>query len=430
MANTNYSATTGSTTTPLARTPYVKPPTLYRPGMTAQQFQQALAADPGYQAILRNPANRAPNGQLTPQGWNAANQYAQDAGLGEDGLNGEGRTNVAGAFHGGGSRYSVDGNGNVTESHDSWVNPETLGAVLGMGIGGAVAAPYVAGAVGASGGGSTAALGPSTAESMAATSAAASSAPAGIAAGTLGSTVTGGGLATAAGKFLMSQGGTTALSTAGNVFSNIYGANKQADANKYGADLQDAATQRAEQFAREQAEGAYQSSEHTQHANYDQWRARQDAIMGSLGRDLGINYTAPEYSPGIDPRYTGGATTPTGTAPASGDPAQAFIANWQRTHDPKEGIEPLAQAYKAAGFGDRFLVNGTTPSNNELVVGGQKYKVLSGENGASPSWYVPGTNDGGVPVARPSLATTFVRPNFIPQQTPYRPGTLGAYVGS
>jgi hypothetical protein len=253
---------------------------------------------------------------------------------------------------------------------------------------------------------------------------------AGAGAGAATAAGTGGALATA-GHFLGSQAGASVLGTAGNIFSNIYGANKQARANADAARLADEATKRAEQFSREQAEGGWQSNEHTQHANYDQWRARQDAIMGSLGHQLGITYTAPDYSPGIDPRYTGGAAAPAGPAHAAGDPAQAFIADWQRTHDPKEGIAPLAEAYKKAGFGDRFLVNGTTPSNNELVVGGQKYKVLSGENGASPSWYIPGTNDGGAaPAARRTLAATFVRPNFVPLPTPYQPGTLGAYVGS
>jgi hypothetical protein len=348
-------------------------------------------------------------------------------------------------------KQEVDDSGNFRNTSHKLRNTLIVAGIAAATIATMGAAGVFAGAAGAAAGGGSAAGGAAAAGAggtLAATttvplmagtiggSVASGAVPAALAAGTLGSTVgvggTGGALA-ATGRFLGSSAGSSLAGTAGNVFSNIYGANKQADANSEAARLADEATKRAEQFSREQAEGAYQSNEHTQKANYDQWRAREDAIMGSLGHQLGINYTAPEYSPGIDPRYTGGAAAPTGTAPtgATADPAQAFIANWQRTHDPKEGIEPLAKAYKAAGFGDRFLVDGTTPSNNELVVGGQKYKVLSGENGASPSWYIPGSNDGGAaPVMRPSLATTFARPNFVPLPTPYQPGTLGAYVGS
>ena len=60
---------------------------------------------------------------------------------------------------------------------------------------------------------------------------------------------------------------------------------------------------------------------------------------------------------------------------------------------------------------------GATPSNNELSIDGQKFKVLSGENSGSPSWYVAGTDDsGGSATAR----GTFSYPEFTPPSFDYQ----------
>ena len=87
-------------------------------------------------------------------------------------------------------------------------------------------------------------------------------------------------------------------------------------------------------------------------------------------------------------------------SPAPGDPV-AFIRSWQAAHSAREGIAPLADAYRNAGFGDRFMY-GATPSNNELMVNGEKYKVLSGEDSPDTAgWYyggddsAPGAGGGG-----------------------------------
>lgn len=201
----------------------------------------------------------------------------------------------------------------------------------------------------------------------------------------------------------------------------------------HAADVQGAANDKTLEFTKQQAENAYQNSESTRRANYDQWKARQGTIA-SLGEQYGVHgYKIPDYVPGVDPQFAPGSIGATGQTPqaqnGAGDP-QAFIANWQKTHPASEGIGPLAAAYKAAGFGDRFMVNGTTPSNNELVVGGQKFKVLSGENGANPSWYIPGTNDGGAPKA-PGTIAAYAPPAapYIAPPDPYQifqRGTIGA----
>lgn len=116
----------------------------------------------------------------------------------------------------------------------------------------------------------------------------------------------------------------------------------------------------------------------------------------------------PDYSPADPSPVTGTPPTdffadnppPTTTGgPSSGQPsvsAQDFVKQWQQTHAAHEGIGALADAMKAAGYGNvsRFMY-GATPSNNELSIDGQKYKVISGEDSSNPSWYVAGTDDGG-----------------------------------
>jgi len=113
-------------------------------------------------------------------------------------------------------------------------------------------------------------------------------------------------------------------------------------------------------------------------------------------------YTATGGTGGINPPWLnkgggGFGGTPQGQqAPPQGQggqDVQAFIQNWQATHSPSEGIEGLAAALKAAGLGGERFMYGNTPSNNELVVNGQKFKVLGGEGTPAAYWYKPGTND-------------------------------------
>lgn len=82
----------------------------------------------------------------------------------------------------------------------------------------------------------------------------------------------------------------------------------------------------------------------------------------------------------------GGANTP-----------EAFITQWQATHQANEGIGPLRDALIARFPGVvKPYMYGTTQSNNEVSINGQKFKVISGEdNPATAGWYKAGTDDGG-----------------------------------
>jgi hypothetical protein len=95
-----------------------------------------------------------------------------------------------------------------------------------------------------------------------------------------------------------------------------------------------------------------------------------------------------------------------------------FIADWQQSHSPSEGIGPMAAA-AAQQFPDvsRFMY-GATPSNNELNLGGEKFKVLGGEGTPGAYWYKPGTNDG--PAARPNPLFSAIQPQQQQEQPYYQ----------
>lgn len=91
-----------------------------------------------------------------------------------------------------------------------------------------------------------------------------------------------------------------------------------------------------------------------------------------------------------------GIQTGTATGGSGTGSAQDFIRQWQQSH-PTPDIGALADALKSAGYTNvgRFMY-GSTPSNNELSIDGQKYKVLSGEDSPSTmAWYTGGNDSPG-----------------------------------
>lgn len=99
---------------------------------------------------------------------------------------------------------------------------------------------------------------------------------------------------------------------------------------------------------------------------------------------------------------------------AGGGDVYAFIRQWQQSHPANQGIQSLVDALNAAGFNvGRWDVGGGTLSNNELNIGGQKFKVLSAENSGNPSWYVPGTDDGGGATQGGIASGAFLQPSAL-----------------
>jgi hypothetical protein len=90
---------------------------------------------------------------------------------------------------------------------------------------------------------------------------------------------------------------------------------------------------------------------------------------------------------------TAAATTQTASAAPGGMSATDFVRQWQQTHPAHEGIGPLADAMRQAGYTNvsRFMY-GSQPSNNELMIDGQKFKVLGNEDGPNPYWYTGGND--------------------------------------
>ena len=91
------------------------------------------------------------------------------------------------------------------------------------------------------------------------------------------------------------------------------------------------------------------------------------------------------------------AQTYTNTSGSTTKPsAQAFIQQWQQSHSASEGIGPLTDALKAAGYSNvSSYMYGSTPSGNELSIDGQKFKVLGAENSPGAYWYTGGNDSSG-----------------------------------
>lgn len=199
-------------------------------------------------------------------------------------------------------------------------------------------------------------------------------------------------------------------------------ANLQVAAANRSAELQAQAAQQALEFQRAEAARDQQNFARTQLANYGQYAAdEQNQYARYSTGEVNRNKLAP-WLGGIEPRDIAGnfiAPPPDwlrqqaglGGPPAAGGGGatpdiQAFIANYQQTHPVSEGIGPLAAAIKAKYPTVSRYMYGQTPSNNELNIGGEKYKVLGGEGGPGAYWYSPGMDDSAPTAGRRYSAPT------------------------
>lgn len=203
----------------------------------------------------------------------------------------------------------------------------------------------------------------------------------------------------------------------------------------HAADLQSKANADALAYTKDQDRLTRAQAEVDRKANYDQWRAKQQAVS-AFGAQYGVpGMSIPDYVPGTLGEAAGASPTSAGPAAPSGAPE--FIKQWQATHPVSEGMGPLTAALQAKGFDVKPYLYGQTPSHNEISLDGAKYKVISGEDGPNAAWYAAGSYDGGG--ARPYAPGTLgaatragdrrlVAPPPDPTRRPYAPGTLGSYV--
>jgi hypothetical protein len=174
--------------------------------------------------------------------------------------------------------------------------PLMTGTIAGSVASGAVPAALATGTAAAGTvGGVTAAnvLGPSTAANIAGTTAAANSVPAGIAAAGGSSVVppavTTGGFT--ARNFLNSPGGTQIIGSGINAATNLYAANKAANASTEAAQLEAAAKDKELAYLREKDRQDQLNWERTQQFNIDQYNQRLDRLSPYIGMGTAANTT-------------------------------------------------------------------------------------------------------------------------------------------
>lgn len=116
----------------------------------------------------------------------------------------------------------------------------------------------------------------------------------------------------------------------------------------------------------------------------------------------GSTYQPPADYTGLPLRSTPGSglvvspnqpTQPAQTTPTAGGaqiPAQQFVQQWQSTHSPSEGIMPLYNAMKAAGYNVEIPTHagGTQQSLDKLVIDGAVWDMIPnvGPDGKGTSW--------------------------------------------
>jgi hypothetical protein len=126
----------------------------------------------------------------------------------------------------------------------------------------------------------------------------------------------------------------------------------------------------------------------TQRANYDQYLMKYNAAK-QLGSEYGLNLPDAKPYVSLDGGQPG---QPAQGQPQGSDPA-AFIRQYQAQHNPTEGPSGILNAMKQAGFNVAPYMYGDKQSGNEISLNGEKYKVISGENGPTPGWYQAGMDD-------------------------------------
>lgn len=185
-------------------------------------------------------------------------------------------------------------------------------------------------------------------------------------------------------------------------------ARMQTDAANHAADVGKQSNDDALKFQREQAAADAARFESSQRANYNQYLARYNAVRGFAGSS-GLNLPdAPDYA---------SATGSGGPASGGADPkAVAFIRDYQSKNNPTSTPADLVKAAQAAGVNITPYMYGQTPSNNEVSVGGQKFKIKGGEDGPNPSWYFGG-ND-----SAPGAGT------MAPTTGQYLPSSVASYL--
>lgn len=155
------------------------------------------------------------------------------------------------------------------------------------------------------------------------------------------------------------------------------------------ADIQGQTADKTLDFQKQQAAEDKARYEAAQRANYAQYLTHYNAVKG-LGKSMGFDIPdAPDYTTALG---SGGGS---GASADPNDPAVAFIRKYQSENPATSSPADLVKAAKAAGVNISPYMYGNVPSNNEVTVNGQKFKIRGAEDTANPSWYYGGDDSGG-----------------------------------
>lgn len=213
---------------------------------------------------------------------------------------------------------------------------------------------------------------------------------------------------------------------------SVVASKMQSNAAKDSAKSQTDANDKTLDFTKQQAENAYQNSEATRHANYDQWKSRQSTIA-DFAKGYGINAGIPDYVPGVDPGFVGARPqqAPPSYAP-SGDLTSArakFDALFPGETLTPEMVKSKEAELSAAGF--------TLRPNAQGQVGKIQYgsgpiiDIIQGAGSGlnKKQWLLP-TPAAPAPTAGTIGAYSSPAPQFAATPDPYRIFQRGTIAGA
>lgn len=226
----------------------------------------------------------------------------------------------------------------------------------------------------------------------------------------------------------------------------VYGAHKQSSAvsnaakqqtqaANYAADLQSRGNTDTLNFQKQQAAEDARRFELTQHANYDQWAARENRL-GTLSQMMGLGSRGP--IPGYVSSGATGAGGPTPSGVSSTDPRVAEVFNrvTQGLAPTADNLPTVIKALNDAGISaTRATHAGNLPSDDFINFGGGGgLDVIQNVGSPNAKWQMLAPSGGGGRVGTLAQMASgpgapVVRPGMPVANMPYlAPSTLRSYL--
>lgn len=210
-------------------------------------------------------------------------------------------------------------------------------------------------------------------------------------------------------------------------------AKMQTDAGREAARIQDAASQRAEQFARSQGENEFRNAEVARRGNWEIDAARQRRLS-TLGGMIGMGpREIPAYVPGVDPGYDG-SSAPASAVGATDPRVQSVINKVTQGLAPTaENLPVVIKALNDAGIkATRATHAGGVASDDFINIGDSGgLDVIQNVGSPNAKWQQlvgGGATSGGAPTSLRSLirARGPMAPALQAPVVTYQPTSLGS----